>query len=66
MEVQLEIFAAQSRLDHREAAHFHDAVVFLRKKGAKVARVSGHRINDSLVDNRMLVRLAAGLGWKRS
>lgn len=67
MEEQLEMFAAPTRPDRREAAHFHAAVIFLRKKKQPVHRVSGKQsaIAGRIVDNRTLVKMAKLLGWSK-
>jgi hypothetical protein len=67
MDRQLEMFAAPTRPDRREASRFHAAVIFLRKKGQPVYRVSGKQsaISGRIVDNRTLVKMAGMLGWSK-
>lgn len=65
---QLEMFMAQPRKKKSESPQFQAAVLFLRKHGIKVRRVSNYQsmLNDSLIENRRLVRLAAKMGWERN
>ncbi len=61
---QIEMFEDEPRgARFRETANFHASVVFLRRQGCQVTRVSGRQsmIDGSLIDNHALVRFARWL-----
>lgn len=59
-----EMFTPQER-DHRETSTLYEAVVFLRKQGKYVVRVSARQaqVGGYLMTNAELIRFARKTGW---